>query len=232
MALIELKSVVKQYPKRSKPALQSINLTIEPATRTVLGGVSGSGKTTLLQIMGLLTKPSKGKVLICGEDTAQWKSTRVDQWRNSSIGFVFQHYCLVPELNILDNVNLPARIQGKSNPGLPGEKLLREVGLNSQAKHYPHQLSGGEAQRVAIARALANRPQIVLADEPTGNLDVATGHQVIRVLLSLQQQYGYALVIVTHNGQLVKMISGKKLWLADGSLHRVRSEEESLWGVL
>jgi putative ABC transport system ATP-binding protein/lipoprotein-releasing system ATP-binding protein len=167
-------------------------------------GASGSGKSTLLQILGGLEKPDGGEVLWEGESIYGWSRHRLASWRNLSVGFVFQAYHLFPELSALENVELPARLAGRSDPDR-GSDLLEQMGLGSRLHHRPAELSGGEQQRVAIARALRNDPALLLADEPTGNLDTRTGHGIIDLLLNLHAERGNCLIIVTHDNTIAAL---------------------------
>jgi putative ABC transport system ATP-binding protein/lipoprotein-releasing system ATP-binding protein len=167
-------------------------------------GASGSGKSTLLQILGGLERPDAGAVRWEDESIYDWSRAKLAAWRNLSVGFVFQAYHLFPELSALENVEFPARLARKSDPA-QGAHLLDQVGLGSRLHHRPSELSGGEQQRVAIARALRNNPALLLADEPTGNLDAATGHEIIDLLLRLHQERGNCLIIVTHDDRIAAL---------------------------
>ena len=179
-------------------------------------GASGSGKSTLLQILGGLERPDAGEVCWQGESIYAWSRGKLAAWRNRSVGFVFQAYHLFPELSALENVEFPARLARNSDPA-KGAHLLDQVGLGSRLHHRPSELSGGEQQRVAIARALRNNPALLLADEPTGNLDAATGHEIIDLLLRLHEQHGNCLIIVTHDDRIAAL--GQKIYrLEEGVL--------------
>jgi putative ABC transport system ATP-binding protein/lipoprotein-releasing system ATP-binding protein len=179
-------------------------------------GASGSGKSTLLQILGGLESPDAGEVRWAGESIYGWSRARLAAWRNLSVGFVFQAYHLFPELSALENVEFPARLARKSDPA-QGAHLLDQVGLGSRLHHRPSELSGGEQQRVAIARALRNNPALLLADEPTGNLDTATGHEIIDLLLSLHRERGNCMIIVTHDDRIAAL--GERIYrLEEGVL--------------
>jgi len=167
-------------------------------------GASGSGKSTLLQILGGLERPDAGEVRWEGESIYGWSRGRLAAWRNFTVGFVFQSYHLFPELSALENVEFPARLARRSDHAL-GAHLLDQVGLGSRLHHRPAELSGGEQQRVAIARALRNNPALLLADEPTGNLDAATGREIIDLLLRLHEERGNCLVIVTHDNTIAAL---------------------------
>jgi putative ABC transport system ATP-binding protein len=200
--MIELKNVHKVYPmgEVSVPALRGINLTIHPGEFVAIMGPSGSGKSTLMQLLGCLDLPSDGVVQLDGKDITTLDEDTLAQIRGKKVGFVFQTFNLIPTLTAQENVELPLFFQG-----VPREKrraraaeLLRKVGLDGRLHHKPAQLSGGERQRVAIARALANDPEIILADEPTGNLDSESGKAILELLAQLHRE-GKTIILVTHN---------------------------------
>ena len=179
-------------------------------------GASGSGKSTLLQILGGLEAPDAGEVRWEGESIYGWSRGKLAAWRNLTVGFVFQAYHLFPELSALENVEFPARLARRSDPAV-GAHLLEQVGLGARLHHRPAELSGGEQQRVAIARALRNSPALLLADEPTGNLDTVTGHGIIDLLLKLHEERGNCLIIVTHDSAIAAL--GKQTYrLEEGAL--------------
>ncbi len=171
---------------------------------STIQGASGSGKSTLLQILGGLERPDAGEVHWQGESIYDWSRGKLATWRNLSVGFIFQAYHLFPELSALENVEFPARLARRSDPAL-GAHLLDQVGLGSRLDHRPSELSGGEQQRVAIARALRNNPALLLADEPTGNLDTATGHEIIDLLLRLHGEHRNCLIMVTHDNAIAAL---------------------------
>jgi putative ABC transport system ATP-binding protein len=200
--MIELKNVHKVYPmgEVSVPALRGINLTIHPGEFVAIMGPSGSGKSTLMHLLGCLDLPSDGVVQLDGKDITTLDEDTLAQIRGKKVGFVFQTFNLIPTLTAQENVELPLFFQG-----VPREKrraraaeLLRKVGLDGRLHHKPAQLSGGERQRVAIARALANDPEIILADEPTGNLDSESGKAILELLAQLHRE-GKTIILVTHN---------------------------------
>jgi putative ABC transport system ATP-binding protein/lipoprotein-releasing system ATP-binding protein len=179
-------------------------------------GASGSGKSTLLQILGGLERPDAGEIRWEGESIYGWPQSRLAAWRNLSVGFVFQAYHLFPELSALENVDIPARLARRGDPARAAH-LLDQVGLGSRLHHRPAELSGGEQQRVAIARALRNNPALLLADEPTGNLDTATGHEIIDLLLRLHAERGNCMIIVTHDDRIAAL--GQRIYrLEEGRL--------------
>jgi ABC-type lipoprotein export system ATPase subunit len=179
-------------------------------------GASGSGKSTLLQILGGLERPDAGEVKWEGDSIYAWSRSRLAAWRNLTVGFVFQAYHLFPELSALENVEFPARLAGKGEPAA-SEKLLEQVGLGKRMHHRPTELSGGEQQRVAIARALRNDPALILADEPTGNLDTKTGHEIIDLLVHLRAERGNCLIIVTHD-DAIAALGQQRYRLEEGTL--------------
>ncbi len=180
-------------------------------------GASGSGKSTLLQILGGLEQPDAGEVRWEGESIYGWSRARLAAWRNLSVGFVFQAYHLFPELSALENVEFPARLARKSEPAEGAQVCSTKSAWARVSHHRPSELSGGEQQRVAIARALRNNPALLLADEPTGNLDTATGHEIIDLLLRLHQERGNCLIIVTHDDRIAAL--GQRIYrLEDGRL--------------
>jgi lipoprotein-releasing system ATP-binding protein len=171
---------------------------------TTIQGASGSGKSTLLQILGGLEPADAGEVRWEGESIYGWSRGKLASWRNLSVGFVFQAYHLFPELSALENVEFPARLARRGDPAHAAH-LLDQVGLGGRLHHRPSELSGGEQQRVAIARALRNNPALLLADEPTGNLDTASGHEIIDLLLRLHEERGNCLIIVTHDDRIAAL---------------------------
>ncbi len=202
----DLKNVRKVYGrgKGRVEALRGISLQVRRGEFVSIMGPSGSGKTTLLSIMGLLTKPTSGTVTILGRDATRLKDREATLLRRKTIGFVFQTFNLVPWLTALENIELALAIGNyRGNKRKKALELLEIVGLRKRAHHKPLQLSGGEQQRVAIARALANDPQIILADEPTGNLDSVSGLQVVQMLSSLTDE-GRTVVMVTHDREMAE----------------------------
>jgi predicted ABC-type transport system involved in lysophospholipase L1 biosynthesis ATPase subunit len=196
--------------------LHGLEATFEGGGLSTIQGASGSGKSTLLQILGGLEPPDSGEVRWQGESIYGWSRAKLAAWRNLSVGFVFQAYHLFPELSALENVEFPARLARQSDPAASAH-LLEKVGLGSRLHHRPAELSGGEQQRVAIARALRNNPALLLADEPTGNLDVATGREIIDLLLRLHAERGNCLIIVTHDDRIAAL--GERIYrLEEGKL--------------
>lgn len=223
--LITFENVCKEFPKLSHPVLNQINFEVSQGERIVILGASGSGKTTLLHLMGLLLQPNQGRVLIEGVDTEGWSEQKKARWRNKNLGYVFQDFGLIPELNLLENIELPLRMANLRPDSSEGIKLLSEVGLLGREKAFPAEVSGGESQRVAIARALVGHPKIVLADEPTGNLQKQQGKQVAELFIRLQKRLGFALVVATHNEDLVDLLEAKVWRLSEGLM-----KPEYKWG--
>ncbi|HHU62513.1 MAG TPA: ABC transporter ATP-binding protein [Natronincola sp.] len=217
ISLLEFRNVCKGYPKLSVPVIDGVSFKIEQGERIVVLGASGSGKTTLLQLMGLLLRPDSGNVLIEGEDVQDWSESKRSRWRNQNLGYVFQDFGLIPELNLVDNIELPLRIAGLRTSGLDGMKFLSEVDLCGREKAFPAEISGGESQRVAIARALVGHPKLILADEPTGNLQGQQGKQIAELFKRLQVKLGFTLIVATHNEDLIELLDAKT-WILSGRL--------------
>ena len=208
-AIIRLENVTKTYPMGEVEvhALRGLNLEVPQGQFVVLLGPSGSGKTTTLNLIGGLDRPTEGKVIVDGEDIARLNDRRLTQYRAARVGFVFQFFNLIPTLTAAENIAFALELVTRDRKAIRErtEALLSLVGLSDRANHFPSQLSGGEQQRVAIARALANKPAILLADEPTGNLDVETGRQVLQALRGLNEKEGVTVVLVTHNTAIAPM---------------------------
>ncbi|MBF9254519.1 ABC transporter ATP-binding protein [Pontibacter sp. 172403-2] len=227
--MITLSNIEKVYQTKTieTVALQHVNLTVPKGEFLSVMGPSGCGKSTLLNIMGLLDVPSKGIVEINGQPIKSYKDKELAHLRNEKIGFVFQSYHLVNDLSVLDNVELPL-LYRKGVSGTERSRrakiALEKVGLSARTRHYPNQLSGGQRQRVAIARALIGQPEIILADEPTGNLDSVMGEEVMHILLNLNRQDGTTIVMVTHDEnmalkteRLVRFFDGQQV--SDAKIH-------------
>lgn len=219
---IELKKVSRGYRiagKKRLPVLREISAEFGLGEVAAVCGASGSGKSTLLHILGGLDRPSSGEVLWEGEAMNRWSRQRMAHWRNQKVGFVFQAYHLLPEFSALENVVLPCWFGRKEAKGR-AEELLAQMGMAERMNHRPGELSGGEQQRVAIARALINDPEMILADEPTGNLDSATGEAIFKLLLELTLRQKKALILVTHDERLARE-TGLRYQLEDGVLRKV-----------
>lgn len=220
-ARVEARGLSKTYRlgDRETPVLSGVDLVLAPGELVGIVGPSGSGKSTLLHLLGALDRPDEGEVLLDGESLGRMGPDALAAVRNRKIGFVFQFHHLLPDFTALENVGLPARIAGVGASGVEerARELVERVGLASRADHFPNQLSGGERQRIALCRALSLRPSLVLADEPTGNLDTASGEEVMALLEELQRQEGTTAVVVTHNPEIAARC-GRILELIDGSL--------------
>jgi putative ABC transport system ATP-binding protein len=202
--ILKAEHISKQYriDKRSVVILDDISLQLETGSFAVLSGTSGSGKTTLLSILSGLDKPSGGRIWLDGQDITDLDENGLAPLRNKLIGFVFQAFHLVPSLSALENVMFPAELAGDAGAADKASALLGRVGLWEQRDQRPEQLSGGEKQRVAICRALINQPRLLFADEPTGNLDSENSHQIVELLLELQQEFGTTMLLATHSSEI------------------------------
>ncbi len=204
--IIKAENLVKVYKTESEEvlALKGVSLSLEEGEFSLLMGASGSGKSTLLHLLGGLDKPTSGRVLYRGKDISSFSSKELALFRNRKIGFVFQFHYLINELTLIENVMAPALIGGVpfSESRKRAEELLKRVGLGHRLSHKPFEVSGGEKQRAAVARALVNFPEVVLADEPTGNLDSQNTHSVISLMKELNQELGTTFLIATHNREL------------------------------
>ena len=211
MSLIELKSITKTYflGEIDVPVLKGITLNIEKGEYVALMGASGSGKSTLMNILGCLDRPTAGEYFLNGEEVGSLSGDRRAQVRNRHIGFVFQSFNLLPRTSALENVIMPLFYTAGSlstrEAQERGRAMLARVGLGDRMEHYPSQLSGGQQQRVAIARALINRPPVLFADEPTGNLDSVTGMEVIGLLKISAERFYQTILVVTHNEEIAQM---------------------------
>lgn len=206
--MITLDHVSKVYRTKTieTTALNDISLSIPKGEFLSIMGPSGCGKSTLLNIMGLLDEPSNGKVEIAGRTIDNYNSKNTARFRNEQLGFIFQSFHLIPDISVIDNVELPLlyrKVSAKVRKQL-SEEALESVGLKNRMKHFPSQLSGGQKQRVAIARAIVGRPSIILADEPTGNLDSVMGNEVMDILLQLNQKKETTIVMVTHDENMAR----------------------------
>jgi putative ABC transport system ATP-binding protein len=215
--MIELRRVSKTVQSGGRPLtiLHALDLTIPSGRFLAVVGPSGSGKSTLLGLVAGLDAPSSGQILIDGTDITTMSEDALAKLRGEKIGFVFQFFHLVPSLTAFENILVPMEIAGRREAVARARELLDEVGLSDRGHHYPSQLSGGEQQRVALARALANDPSIVLADEPTGNLDSTTGRHIMQLLLHVHRTRQSTLVLVTHDAELASL-ADFQLSLRDG----------------
>jgi len=217
--LIQINNVFKTYNHGRKQvnALRGISFDIFEQDFLSIVGTSGAGKSTLLHILGTLDRPSQGKVLYRGEDVFLWDDKSLAHFRNQKIGFVFQLHYLLPEFSALENTMMPALVRGikKQEAKEKAETILLKMGLKERVHHKPGELSGGEQQRVAIARALVLKPELILADEPTGNLDSKTGKTIFDLLIKLNEEEKIVMVVVTHNENLASQ-TPRSLVLKDG----------------
>ncbi len=219
--LLSAKGLHKTYllGRRTLEVLRGVDLELARGDFVALRGASGSGKSTLLHLLGGLDTPTRGDVWLKGRDLATLSRKELAHARNQDVGFIFQAYYLLPELDALENVCLPARMARKpaGATAARGRELLARVGLEDRMEHKPYELSGGEQQRVAIARALINEPALILADEPTGNLDSHTGEEIIQLLSSLREEKLTALIMATHDARLAAR-AARSIELLDGQI--------------
>jgi putative ABC transport system ATP-binding protein len=220
VSILKLEDVGKTYQmgKVSVPVLKHINLEIEKSEYVSIVGPSGSGKSTMMNLVGALDRPTEGKVFLNGKDISKLSDDRLAVLRQKTVGFVFQQFNLIPRLSTIENVELPMWFAGipKRVRVRRARELLKEVGLRERLTHKANELSGGEMQRVAIARALANNPEIILADEPTGNLDSKSGEEIAKLLNKLDKE-GKTIIIVTHDPKMAKM-ARRIISLKDGEI--------------
>jgi putative ABC transport system ATP-binding protein len=218
--MIQLQNIEKVYHTSTVEtlALNNVNLTIQKGEFLSIMGPSGCGKSTLLNIMGLLDAPTKGEVKIGNESTVNLSDKQMAHFRNKKLGFIFQSYHLINDLKVLDNVELPLLYRNSSAKERTqlAKAALEKVGLSNRMKHFPTQLSGGQKQRVAIARAIVGEPEIILADEPTGNLDSAMGNEIMDILLELNSRDKSTIVMVTHDENMARK-THRLVRLFDGS---------------
>jgi putative ABC transport system ATP-binding protein len=223
--LLELQGVKKSYHmgKVVVPALRGVSFNVEEGEFLTIFGPSGSGKSTLLHIIGCLDRPDEGEILIDGSNVLKLSDDRLAELRLSKIGFVFQFFNLLPRLTALRNVELPLTIAGVSEKEAveKAREMLKFVGLENRMNHRPSELSGGEQQRVAIARALINNPKIVLADEPTGNLDTKTGWETVQLMKKLNEEKGQTFVVVTHDPHIAET-ADRIIHLKDGLIEGIK----------
>ena len=205
MAAIEVRNLSFTYPTGERKALDGVSFDVDSSEFVVVCGKSGCGKSTMLNLIGLLDVPTEGAVTVDGAATGRMKDAEMAEFRNKTLGFVFQSFHLINSLNVLDNVELPLlyRKSTEKSRRETARAVLEKVGLSHRTKHFPSQLSGGQCQRVAIARALIGNPKIILADEPTGNLDSKTGEEIMRLLFELNRE-GTTIVMVTHDEHMAR----------------------------
>ena len=222
--VIKLKDVFKYYKmgETTVHAVNGVDISIEEGDFVAIMGPSGSGKSTSMNLVGSLDIPSKGHIYLDKEDISQLTESKLAQIRGRKIGFIFQNFNLIPNLTVKENVMLPMMFQGTDSfeREKTAEDLLRKVGLGDRMNHYPNQISGGQMQRVAIARSLSNDPEVILADEPTGNLDTKTGIIVMDFLKKLNKE-GKTIIMVTHEPELAEEYADRVYWLRDGKVEKI-----------
>ena len=212
--LLQVQNLVKEYKmgEITVKALQGVSFDIPAGEFVVVLGPSGSGKSTVLNIVGGIDRPTSGKVLYSGADIGGMNNRKLTDYRKTAVGFVFQFYNLIPNLTARENIEMSARLSARP---IPPEQLLEQVGLPDRGGHFPSQMSGGQQQRVAIARALAKNPDLLLCDEPTGALDLATGVGILRVLRDFNKEYNKTVMIITHNTGIADM-ADRVITIRDG----------------
>ncbi len=217
--ILEVRDVRKSYDEGRIEALRGVDLAIHAGEFLAISGPSGSGKSTLLQLLGGLDTPTSGEVLF--KNTQLGSAINLDTYRSQSVGFIFQAFHLMPTLRVLENVQVPmlALSPAPPKPAERAEALLCEMGLQDRLRQYPNELSAGERQRVAIARALANSPEILLADEPTGNLDSVNSARIMEILTGIQKQRGMTLIVVTHENEIAHS-AARQIRLRDGRIEQ------------
>jgi putative ABC transport system ATP-binding protein len=217
--LISLRGVTKRYDGSAAPAIDAIDLEIEPGAITAIMGPSGCGKSTLLNLVGALDRPTRGEVVVGGTRVDRLSEAEAARFRRANVGFVFQFFHLLDDLTVRDNVAVAALLAGRSRREADGQadEMLAQLGLGGRGDRYPSSLSGGERQRLAIARAVINRPQVLLADEPTGALDRRNGETALAMLEDLNRR-GQTILLVTHDEQLAEQTAHRIIRLVDGAL--------------
>jgi putative ABC transport system ATP-binding protein len=227
--IIHLSNVAKHYYMGDNvvKAVDGISIDIKRGDFVAVMGPSGSGKSTAMNLIGSLDMPTKGHIFLDKEDISSLDESELAQVRGKNIGFIFQQFNLIPTLTVKENVVLPMTLQGLSEEEREekADKILHRLDLYDRKDHYPNQISGGQQQRVAIARALANDPEVILADEPTGNLDTKTGLKVMDFLTELNKE-GRTVVVVTHSSELAKKYAHTVYWLKDGKIQKITKERK------
>ncbi len=218
--MIELENISKVYRTKTIEtlALDNMNLSVSQGEFLSIMGPSGCGKSTLLNIMGLIDEPTQGRIEIAGQNILNYNGKKIAKFRNEKLGFIFQSFHLINDLSVIDNVELPLlyRRMGSKERRRLAEEALVQVGLKNRMKHFPGQLSGGQKQRVAIARAIVGQPEIILADEPTGNLDSVMGNEIMEILLRLNKESKTTIVMVTHDENMARK-TNRLIRLFDGN---------------
>ena len=219
MEILKVEHLVKQYGKGDNAvlAVNDISFSVEQGEFVAIGGSSGSGKSTLLHLLGGVDRPTSGKVYIQGEDIYSLNSDKIAIFRRRQVGLIYQFYNLIPILNVKENITLPCELDGRTPDKKELCDLINTLGLKDRVSHLPNQLSGGQQQRVSIGRALINHPAILLADEPTGNLDSRSSDEIVELLKLSNQKYNQTIVMITHNLEIAK-IADRILRIEDGRL--------------
>jgi putative ABC transport system ATP-binding protein len=225
MSIIQLKSVSRTYVmgKETIPALDDVSLDIKEGEFLAIMGPSGSGKSTFANLIGGLDKPTSGEIVVDGECINRLNDKHLSNYRNKKVGFVFQSFCLLPTYTALENVMIPLILTGERSSirKQKAYECLKEVGLENRADHKPYQLSGGERQRVSIARALINQPQIIIADEPTGNLDTKKSEEIVSLLKELNRKKNITVIVITHDPSVARQ-ADRTLHMKDGKIGRAQ----------
>lgn len=219
MEILKVEHLVKQYGKDDNAvlAVNDISFSVEQGEFVAIVGSSGSGKSTLLHLLGGVDRPTSGKVYIQGEDIYSLNSDKIAIFRRRQVGLIYQFYNLIPILNVKENITLPCELDGRTPDKSELDELINTLGLKDRVTHLPNQLSGGQQQRVSIGRALINHPAILLADEPTGNLDSRSSDEIVELLKLSNQKYNQTIVMITHNLEIAK-IADRILQIEDGRL--------------
>ena len=222
MKILEVNNLCKNYGKGSTlvKAIDDVSFSVDEGDFVAIVGSSGSGKSTLLHILGAVDKPTSGKVIVGGTDVFKQKDDALAVFRRRKVGLIYQFYNLIPILNVEENMTLPILLDGRKVDKDYLKELIDILGLERRVNHLPNELSGGQQQRVSIGRALISKPDIILADEPTGNLDTATEVEIINVFKQLAEDYGKTIIVVTHSNQVAEM-SDQRVLLKDGILQKI-----------
>jgi len=233
--IIELRNVSRYYEMGENivKALDNVNISVEVGDFVAIMGPSGSGKSTGMNLIGSLDLATKGEIYLDGENIEELEESELAQVRGKKIGFIFQQFNLIPNLTAKENVMLPMLFQNidREEREERAEKLLKLVGLEDRMHHHPNQLSGGQQQRVAIARSLANDPEVILADEPTGNLDSKTEEKIMDFLVELNKK-GKTIIVVTHAPEIAERYANTIYWLKDGKIEKVTKKIKGKWGTI
>lgn len=219
MEILRVKNLVKKYGKNENEvaAVNDISFSVESGEFVAITGSSGSGKSTLLHLLGGVDRPTSGKVFVNGKDIYSLKDDELAIFRRREVGLIYQFYNLIPILNVVENITLPCDLDKKAVPQNELEELLKTLGLENRKNHLPNELSGGQQQRVAIGRALINHPSIVLADEPTGNLDSKASQEIVKLLKTSNEKYKQTIIMITHNPNIAK-IADRIIKIEDGKI--------------